>query len=369
MVDKIRVLHLMAKWGRSHDLINEYIKSLDPDRFESILCSMDGGPKDGFKPEGYLLHPLGYSSESLHGFHPRIAWNLKRLLVEQDIRILHCHKHKSILYGVMAAVLSGKKDLRVVATVHSLRRSRTLNRRLTNFFLFPRISRIIGVSEAVRQDVLRANRFLKPEKIMVIHNGINLDRFPLRTGTGQRETWPVLGTVGRLVHTKGQIYLLRAFAEVMKTYPDALLLFAGDGPLLEDLEQEAEKLGIVDRVRFLGFQEDVQGFLRGLDLFMFPSLAEGLALSVLESMATGIPVIASSVGGIPEILEGQPCGRLIEPRDVKGLARSTVELLSKGEQGLVEMGRQGRKRVEEAFSLQRMVGDTERLYLQVTGSR
>ncbi|MEK6777647.1 MAG: glycosyltransferase family 4 protein [bacterium] len=368
MADKIRVLHLIAKWGRSNDLINEYIRSLDQDRFESILCSMDAGPGDGFKPEGYLLHSLGYSRENLHGFHPRVAWELKRLLVEQDIQILHCHKHRSVLYGTMAAVMSRKKDLKVIATVHSLRRSRTLNRRLTNRFFFPRISRIIAVSEAVRQDVLLANRYLDPEKIVVIHNGINLDRFPLRTGTEQRETWPVLGTVGRLVHTKGQIYLLRAFAEVIKVFPHALLLFAGTGPLLKDLEQETEKLSIVSRVRFQGFQEDVPKFLNGLDLFIFPSLAEGLALSVLEAMATGIPVIASKVGGIPEILQGQPCGRLVEPRDVAGLAQAIVDLLSKGEQRLIEMGRPGRKRVEETFSLRRMANDTERLYLQVTGS-
>lgn len=367
MADKIRILHLIAKWGRSNDLINEYIRSLDQDRFESILCSMDAGPRDGFKPEGYSLHCLGHNRESLHGFHPRFAWDLKRLLAEQDIRILHCHKHRSVLYGTMAAVMSRKKDLKVIATVHSLRRSRTLNRRLTNRFLFPRISRIFAVSEAVRQDVLRANRFLDPGKIVVVHNGINLDRFPLRDGTEKRDGWPILGTVGRLVHTKGQIYLLRAFAEVMKTFPNALLLFAGDGPLLQDLKRESEKLGVAARVRFQGFQEDVPIFLSGIDLFIFPSLAEGLALSVLEAMATGTPVIASRVGGIPEILNGQPCGRLVEARDAAGLAQAILDLLSKGEPGLVDIGRLGRKRVEEAFSLGRMVSDTERLYLQVIG--
>jgi len=360
---KIRILHLIAKWGRSNDLINEYIRSLDPDRFESILCSMDAGPKDGFKPEAYLLHSLGYSRESLQGFHPRVALDLKRLLLKQDIQILHCHKHRSVLYGVLAAVLSRKKDLKVIATIHSLRRSRTLNRRLTNRLLFPRIFKIIAVSEAVRQDVLRSNRFLEPEKIVVIHNGINLDRFPLRTGTGQRETWPVLGTVGRLVHTKGQIYLLKAFAKVMKTFPNALLLFAGTGPLLKDLKREAEKLNIGSRVRFLGFQEDVSGFLRGIDLFILPSLAEGLTLSLLEAMATGIPVVASSVGGLPEIFDKVPFGRMVPPADADALLNAMLKFLSMGEKALRVMGISARTRVEEAFSLKKMAKDFEQVYL------
>lgn len=365
---KIRVMHLIAKWGRSNDLINEYISSLDPDRFDSLLCSMDAGPGEASRhPKGYSTHCLGHSREDLRGFRPGVALELKRLILERDIQILHCHKYRSVLYGTLAAMMSGKKTLKVIATVHSLRRSRTLNRRLTNRFLFPRISGIMAVSEAVRQDVLRTNPFLPPEKIEVVHNGIRLESFPVREGIREREAWPILGTVGRLVHTKGQVYLLRAFARILENFPEALLLFAGSGPLLADLKEETEKLGIASHVRFLGFRKDVSGFLRNIDIFVFPSLAEGLALAVLEAMARGLPVVASRVGGVPEILHGQPCGRLVEAEDVAGLTQAVVDVLSRGEEGLRQMGLLARKRVEEAFTLRRMVSDIERIYERVAG--
>lgn len=368
MSRKLRILHLIAKWGRSNDLINEYIGSLDPDRFDSLLCTMDSGPGEAsYHPEGCSLHSLGHSREELSGFRFGVALELKRLILERDIQVLHCHKHRSVLYGTLAAMLSGKKDLRVIATVHSLRRSRTLNRRLTNRFLFPRISMIMAVSEAVRRDVLRMNPSLAPEKIVVVHNGINLERFPVRQGIREREAWPILGTVGRLVHTKGQVYLLRAFAQILRDFPKGLLLFAGSGPLLADLKEETEKLGITSHVRFLGFRQDVPGFLQNIDLFVFPSLAEGLALSVLEAMATGVPVIASRVGGIPEILHGHPCGRLVAEKDVAGLAQAILDLLFRGEEGLRQMGLLGRRRVEEGFTLKRMTADIERIYEQAAG--
>jgi len=223
----------------------------------------------------------------------------------------------------------------------------------------------MAVSEAVRQDVLRANPSLDPEKIVVVHNGINLEQFPLRGGITKREVWPVLGTVGRLVHTKGQVYLLRAFAEILRTFPKALLCFAGSGPLLQELMDETEKLGMASRVRFLGFQKDVAAFLETIDLFVFPSLAEGLALAVLEAMARGVPVVASRVGGIPEILDGQPCGRLVAAKDVTGLSQAVVDVLSQGEEALRRMGLLARRRVEEGFALKRMVSEIERIYERV----
>lgn len=360
---KLRILHLIAKWGRPTDVIHDYIGSLNPGRFESILCSLGRAPDQTFIPEGFSLHFLGYGPEEIKGFNPFIILKLKRLMLEKDIDILHCHKYKSILYGTLAAMMCRGKDLKVIARVGSMRRSRTLNRRITNRLIFPRITKIMAISQGVRQDVLRFNRFLDPQKVVVIHNGIHLERFPFRDLMEQREEWPVLGTVGRLVHTKGQTYLLQAFSQVHKKYPGARLLFAGAGPLLNDLKKEAEILGIAERVHFLGFQSEVSNFLKQLDLFVFPSLAEGFGLAVVEAMATGLPVVASRVGGIPEILNGQPCGRLVEAADAAGLARAILDLLSRGEQGLAELGIMGRRRVEEGFHVQRMVKDIENLYL------
>ncbi|NOY54258.1 MAG: glycosyltransferase family 4 protein [Deltaproteobacteria bacterium] len=364
MREKIRILHLVPKFSRTGDTVNDYVGRLDRDRFHSVLCYLGREPEDGVTPGTYPVRFLGFGPEELKGFALRIPLQLRSLLDEEKIDLIHCNRHKSVLYAVLAVTLSRRRGIPVVASVRSMRRSRTFSRRVTNRFLFPRVARILALSEGVRQDILCANRWLDPGKVHVVHNGIDLDRFPLRRDPPDVDHWPVIGNIGRLVHTKGQRYLLQAFARILDRFPLALLKIVGDGPLEEDLKEETVHLGIEEKVRFLGFRRDISGFLQGIDLFVFPSLFEGLGLSMLEAMATGVPVVGSDVGGIPEVLQGMEAGRLVPPSDVNVLTAAIESFLNLGREALFDLGKKSRLRVEEEFSLDGVARNFERVYLE-----
>ena len=360
---KTRILHLVPKFSRGSDTVNDYVGRLDRDRFQSVLCYLGREPEEKFSPGIYPVRFLGFSPEELKGFTLRVPRRLQTLLEEERIDLIHCNRHKSVLYAVLAVALSRRIEIPIVVSVRSMRGSRTIARRLTNRFLFPRVARLLALSEGVRQDILTANHWLDPDKVRVVYNGIDTDRFPLRKTWNDQDVWPVIGNVGRLVYTKGQTYLLQAFAKLLEVYPGATLKIAGDGPLREELQQEAAHLGIDGRVHFLGFQSDIAGFLQGIDLFVFPSIFEGLGLSMLESLSTGVPVVASEVGGIPEVLQGMDAGRLVPPSNVEALVSAMEEFLLPGRESLFELGKQARKQVEKKFSLEKVARNFEQVYL------
>ncbi len=355
-----RVLHLVPKYSRRDDLIHHYIGQMDRGRFSSLLCYLAQPPSDG-NEEICPVHFMGRTSRELHRFSPSLVRDLGRLIEEEEIDLVHCHRHKGALYGLLAA-RRGHRRIPVVITVHGMGRTRTFLRRLTNRFLFPRITRIMAVSHAVREDLIRTNPGLDSEKVSVVHNGIDTSQFPLRVRNAHSMDRPVFGTVGRLVPTKGQDLLLRAFAGVLTSLPEATLRIAGTGPLEESLKAEARSLEIEGRVHFEGFRDDIDLFLGGCDFFVLPSRAEGLPLALLEAMAAGVPVIASDAGGIPEVINDPSFGLLVPTGSVESLEQSMVEAAAFSPERYQTMVTAARKRVDEAFSLDRMARDVEQIY-------
>jgi L-malate glycosyltransferase len=197
------------------------------------------------------------------------------------------------------------------------------------------------------------------EKVVVIPNGIDLAPFdaPRTSGPG-----PVVTTVANLRPGKGHDVLLRAAAHVLRRRPDVRFQFVGDGPLRAQLEQEADDLAISAAVTFLGHRSDIAAILRGTTIFAFPSLMEAFPNGVMEAMAAELPVIASAVGGIPELVEHEHNGLLVPPGDDAALAAALLSLLSDPVRahGLAAAGRQT---VEQRYSFERMVRDFEALYL------
>lgn len=205
------------------------------------------------------------------------------------------------------------------------------------------------------------------DRARVIPNGIDLAAWKMPPRDEARRMLDVepddfvVLAVGRLHKQKGHKYLLQAAAEVLKEKPNALFLIAGYGPLLAKLERRARKLGIAERVRFLGYCKEVDALLAAADLFVLPSLWEGMSNAILEAMAAEKPVVATAVdGNVEQVVEGET-GLLVPPADPRALSEAILRVAR--DPVLAEcMGRAGRSRVEEQFSMEKMIESTRRLY-------
>lgn len=172
---------------------------------------------------------------------------------------------------------------------------------------------------------------------------------------------PVVGTACRLVPIKGLRYLIEATAMLSKAIPDLRLEIAGSGPSENELRRQCRELGIADKVTFLGWQRELESAYRRWDVFCLPSMEEGFGLAALEAMASGLPVIATSVGGLPEIVDDGVTGHLVPPSDPQALAASLRALLQDGPRRRA-MATAARRRVAEEFSVDRTVRGVETLY-------
>jgi glycosyltransferase involved in cell wall biosynthesis len=213
---------------------------------------------------------------------------------------------------------------------------------------------------------LEQNRF-PPEKITSIVNGVPVpelqpdDRNAVREQFGIPCDAPTLGIVARLAPEKDHRTLLEAFSHLRVTCPAAHLLIVGDGPLRSALVQQAADLGIADQVRFAGFRSDANRLLAALDLFVLCSTYEGTSLTLLEAMGARLPIVATAVGGNPEVLGGPENACLIPPRDARALARACLQVLSDPESAR-QMAERAHVRMRQHYSVDTMTRQYEALY-------
>jgi len=288
----------------------------------------------------------------------RLALRLRR----GRAQIIHTHLSTASLVGSWAARLAGTP---AVATVHGLN-TRTC---------FNWADAIIAVSNAVKQHLV--SQGLPEGRITVIHNGVDFQAMAASEGAAAaRSKWGVpadaslLVAVGRLAPTKGHRYLLEA-VEILARDPrwrDVRLLIVGMGSLLPQLQRDAEERDLAQRVTFCGFHRNVLPFLEMADIFVLPSIQEGLSLSALEAMALGKPVVACRVGGTPEVVADGKTGVLVAPGDPSELAGALERLLLNPDEARA-MGIAGRQRVHDAFDLEQMVTKIEALYHALIAGR
>lgn len=288
---------------------------------------------------------------------------LARLLRAEKVTIFHAHLNWPLAcrHALLAAKLARVPS--VVATAHlcsSLEGVRF--QRLKQYLQRLAIDRYIAVSNEVRKR-LNADLGVPDTNIKVVRNGIDLTPFErspepeFRAELGGLDNRLLVLTSARLHPQKGHDYLLDAASKV----PDAIFLLAGDGPDRVRLESKAAELGLQDRVRFLGHRRDMARLLINSDVFVLPSLYEGLPLSVLEAMAAEKPVVATAIGGTDEIIIDGESGKLVAPRDGNSLAASIKEILS-DPVGAKRLATAGRLRVARLFSASSMVRGVEELY-------
>lgn len=300
---------------------------------------------------------------------PLFIWRLRGVLRRLKPDIVHTHLIHADFLGLMAAKLTGVKTVITGRHNDDDFRNRPLLRHLHRI-QWRMVQGGIAISDAIEAFVVETEH-APSEKVRVVTYGV-----PHESPTPQqidsaraalRQKWnlppdaPVVGMACRLVEQKGVVYGLRAFAQIAPEFPESHLIIAGEGPLRDFLGAESEKLNLDGRVHFVGWLDDVPAMLAGLDIFLSPSLWEGFGLVLLEAMSCRVPIVASRVSAIPEVIQHEETGLLVPPRDVSALA-DALRILLHDPVLRKHMGLVGEDRLESQFSARAMADRTIRVY-------
>jgi len=297
----------------------------------------------------------------------RIAWLMHRLNVD----LVHTHDYKTTIMGLAAVTLARKP---LVATLHgdtaespAVRLYEWLNYRALRF-----CDSVVAVAPGLLE---KASRCVPPGRLSYISNGIDITSLQkkltpgrdIRAELGVPSDAPLIGMVGRLAPEKSHVSMIGALPRIAHPGPPPHLLIAGDGPLRDALARAAQQHSVEGRVHLLGARSDLPDIYAALTLLVHPSLTEGLPLVVLEAAAFGVPIVASSVGAIPAVLEQGAAGVLVPPGDPQALARAVEDLLAQPDRAQ-RLGQRARARVQTLYSATAMTKRyIEEVYLPVLG--
>lgn len=366
----LRVLHIVSDTniGGAGRLLLNFLASYDRSRLEvyvlcpagSLLAERCAEPDTGAGVTVLALPELP-ADESLA---PGRLWKqipaIIRVIRQHDIDVVHTH---ASFAGRLAARLAGEPC--VIYTRHRLDAGGLGRARLFSLINNHTCDRVVAVSQAVREDLLRQG--IRASKIALIYNGIDLRRFQPRSsqpGAGS----PVIGLVGRLEPEKGHRCFLEAARILLLKHGDCRFQIVGAGSLMQELQDQARKLGIAGRVEWLGLRDDIPELLAGMSVVAAPSLTEAFALSLVEAMSMGKPCVASSVGGIREILVDRENGLLVEPGNPGALADRFAWLLEHPDEAR-QIGEAAARTARERFDARTMTERLTRLYTECVRER
>jgi glycosyltransferase involved in cell wall biosynthesis len=370
----IPILHLIVELsvGGAQSALLRLLGSLNRERFTpQVACFYNSNSLVAQQIRGLgipvtdLRMPSNYRIDALFRLH--------HLLRRERIAILHTWMFHANLAGRITGWLAN------VPIVITSRRNTNIGgntREFINRWTSCLDQKVIAVSEAARQaEIIRAG--VPAEKVVTIYNGIDPTPYQisdhrvtarLRQSLGIPADCLLIGTVSRLHPQKGIDYLLSALLPVRERFPDVRLLLAGDGELRSELQTRVFELGLVETVIFIGMRTDIPEFLATLDLFVLPSLWEGLPNVLLEAMAARKAIVATAVGGTTELIRHGENGLLVPPRDSAGLSDAILNLLSDHNKRS-QMGNMGFLRVSRDFSLTKMVISIEAIYYELLAQR
>lgn len=351
--------------GGTEQQILELVRGIDRDRFEPMVCCFRHGRK---AEEIAALGVPVFQIAKSHKLDAGIILRLAKLLREQQIDILQTYLWTANTWGRVAARLAGTQV--VVASERNVDIWEQAYKRIIGRSLAGATDKIIANSDAVREYLLDRGG-LAPEKVVRIYNGVNFERFekpfdPMerRKELGLPEGALLAGVVARVEPAKDHDTLLRALASVRKQTPHLHLAVVGDGRQTERLTALAHELGIGERVHFTGFRTDAAEWIRTFDFSVLSSVKEGLSNTVIESMAAGKPVIATAVGGNPEVIVEGETGFLLPTRQPELFGAAMANLVAAPAK-ILELGQASKMRVEALFSVEKMVENTTGLYLDL----
>lgn len=363
--EKIRIAFLVHTYGFGglENMVTNLVNHLDPEHFEPSIISF--APLKPLNNRVDLNHVRVLSLNKKGGNNPLLIYKISKLLKNIGAHIVQTHNWGTALEGILAAKLA-----RVPAIIHAERGTIEGKKRniILQRFLWGLANQVLSVSEAHRKKVTRIVGF-PHSQIKAIVNGVDTERFSpkpdikneVREKLGLKKDSICIGTVGSLRPVKNQMLLINACKTILPRFEQVEILIVGEGSLRSQLMQKVHTLGFSKKIHFLGTQNNIPEILNGLDIFVLPSLNEGMPNAVLEAMACGIPVIASAVGGVPEVINDNENGITIPPENEDQLTTKLITLIENQEKRRV-FGTQARKTVQERFSLVQMVSKYETLY-------
>jgi L-malate glycosyltransferase len=327
------------------------------------IASSGGDLTQEFIDKGIIFIPL--SIRTKQELSPKIfmsALKLCSVIDKYAINIVHTNSRTTQVLGCLLQRLKGVTH---VSTCHGFFKPRLFRK------IFPCWgSRVIAISDQVKQHLIHDLK-VKSDKIDVIHNGIDIEKFKTQSIKHKEELKVrlnlggalVIGIVARLSDVKGHIYLLEAMQNVLKVNPKAQLLIVGEGKMKQELINLANSLKIENNVKFISSVNNTKDVLDAMDIFVMPSLKEGLGLALIEAMASGLAVIGSDIGGIKTLIKNEYSGLLVAPKDTNGLSKAISDLLADSGKRKA-LGINAQAFISQNFSQEKMAKETLETYLR-----
>ena len=384
-MSKIKVLHIITRLIRGGAEHNTLLTVIGLERL-GYDVSLAAGPSDEW--EGDIekdVRQAGVKLRLLHNLGREVSpWNdlltllkLYFYIKKERFDVVHTHVSKAGILGRWAAKLAGVPV--IVHTTHGNIFHGYFNPFFTRFFILIQKLTALITDKMITLTQLEQQQWLeqgigKSIPYTAIGDGIDLKRFnpenlqmsrsEIRKNLGLSVNDFVIGTVARIVPIKGHEYLIRSASNVIKEIPRAKFLIVGDGPIRKEMEELTVQLGLEGQVTFLGVRKDVPELLSIMDLFVLPSLNEGMGMSLVEAMAMGLPVIATQVGGVPEVVTDGKTGILVPAQDSTALAKAIVRL-AKDAKLARELAQAGHERAHSAFGAEAMVDRISAVYQEL----
>lgn len=362
----INILHVITNLdvGGAENLILAMVKNMDRTRYNASICCIShaGVLAAEFEKMGVRVLSLGLMKKK--GWDGKIITAIEDVIKNEHIDVLHTHLYHANLFGSLAAKHCKTPSVMSIQNTYSHHK---LHRRILNWYVSRFVRTIIVGSEDIKRDVMK-NDWVASSKITVIDNCVDLDvikskvsREEMREQLSIPEGAVVLGTIGRLEEQKGHRFLIQALKLLCESEIQFFLVLVGEGKKRDELERLVEELSLQERVMFLGTRTDIGDLLMAMDIFIMPSLWEGLSLSMLTAMAAEKPVIATNVGGVKKVLGDDEYGLVIESGKPEAIVYAIEKILN-DKHAVKNKLVKAKALVYERYSAQSMVKSLEQIY-------
>lgn len=359
-LNKIKIIHILPsfKFGGAERLTVDLLKNLEHSKFEAKIIFIKPAAKniweDELKKNNIPIIKLNKKSK----IDIKIFFALVKILKKEKSDIVHTHLFLGHIFGILAAKLARVKC--IVSTEHNLNYSEKFYHRLLRKITAKLTNVTIAVSEAVKYYTI-SYEGIKKDNIIVINNGVETERFLNRKRRYNKQDL-VIGSIGRLSKQKGFDFLINAIKRINNDKITCCI--AGEGEFMNNLQKQIELLNLQAKVKLIGRVNDVTGFLKKIDIFILPSRWEGFGIVILEAGLSGLPVIASRIDGIKEIIDDNDNGLLVNVGDEDQLAQKINDLIKNSKKREI-LGINLQNKIIKKFNIKAITKQYEKIYISI----